>query len=579
MELNDIFLEAYLSVAERYHALMVSRDTGVLCQAGAELARWVLNTDVAWCAELVGNELVISGYTGLRGPEMARSWRLPLGSGIGGWVAQEGRVAVIRDYLHDPRRLSPVKSIIDSEELRSGIVAPLRDGVHGDHVLGVVYVADRQLREFNTSEVQVTASLACDIGAALTKVRQERENQLCLSHLAQQLSKAERSLEVIGRITEMLANNSDLRAAMEIAVAHLGSEYFPIELSLLDEVGHELINVYSKNEVEDSTDLAEAVTEKLYSLVAGRRRLGLLRVKLGAELDELHAAVVKQLASLFVLELLHQRSSLDVELQLHSSVLDDLLKGNINEKDAVARAALIGLNLHSPHFVAAVGGYVGSHTGIPPVLTKPVVEAVASAAQRHYPHPLITVHDGVAYIVLESSDRLYQESTVTLETLVRTASSLAGGMGLSAGVGRLCLSPTDFAESARDALLALEVARTQPHENKVVNTEDLGSYAVLAHSISSKVLESLHDKVLAPLIQADKRGHDYLTTLNTYLARNLHLKETAAVLHVHVNTLRYRLRKIEELIGMDLRSSEDRFLLELALHVDKVRRSTISLDR
>ncbi|MCL6095648.1 MAG: helix-turn-helix domain-containing protein, partial [Actinobacteria bacterium] len=105
------------------------------------------------------------------------------------------------------------------------------------------------------------------------------------------------------------------------------------------------------------------------------------------------------------------------------------------------------------------------------------------------------------------------------------------------------------------------------------------SYAVLAHSISSKVLESLHDKVLAPLIQADKRGHDYLTTLNTYLARNLHLKETAAVLHVHVNTLRYRLRKIEELIGMDLRSSEDRFLLELALHVDKVRRSTISLDR
>jgi sugar diacid utilization regulator len=458
-------------------------------------------------------------------------------------------------------------------------VAPLRDGVHGDHVLGVVYVADRQLREFNTSEVQVTASLACDIGAALTKVRQERENQLCLSHLAQQLSKAERSLEVIGRITEMLANNSDLRAAMEIAVAHLGSEYFPIELSLLDEVGHELINVYSKNEVEDSTDLAEAVTEKLYSLVAGRRRLGLLRVKLGAELDELHAAVVKQLASLFVLELLHQRSSLDVELQLHSSVLDDLLKGNINEKDAVARAALIGLNLHSPHFVAAVGGYVGSHTGIPPVLTKPVVEAVASAAQRHYPHPLITVHDGVAYIVLESSDRLYQESTVTLETLVRTASSLAGGMGLSAGVGRLCLSPTDFAESARDALLALEVARTQPHENKVVNTEDLGSYAVLAHSISSKVLESLHDKVLAPLIQADKRGHDYLTTLNTYLARNLHLKETAAVLHVHVNTLRYRLRKIEELIGMDLRSSEDRFLLELALHVDKVRRSTISLDR
>ncbi len=80
---------------------------------------------------------------------------------------------------------------------------------------------------------------------------------------------------------------------------------------------------------------------------------------------------------------------------------------------------------------------------------------------------------------------------------------------------------TDFAESARDALLALEVARTQPHENKVVNTEDLGSYAVLAHSISSKVLESLHDKVLAPLIQADKRGHDYLTTLNTYLARSL----------------------------------------------------------
>jgi DNA-binding PucR family transcriptional regulator len=52
-----------------------------------------------------------------------------------------------------------------------------------------------------------------------------------------------------------------------------------------------------------------------------------------------------------------------------------------------------------------------------------------------------------------------------------------------------------------------------------------------------------------------------------YLASDRRLERTANDLHVHPNTVRYRLTKIQEMLGVSLRDVEERFLLELALRV------------
>jgi DNA-binding PucR family transcriptional regulator len=76
---------------------------------------------------------------------------------------------------------------------------------------------------------------------------------------------------------------------------------------------------------------------------------------------------------------------------------------------------------------------------------------------------------------------------------------------------------------------------------------------------------------LEPLLRADReKGSEYVKTLDAYLAADRHLERTAARLHVHVNTLRNRLEKIQKLLGVDLYDVDARFLLELALRVHAV---------
>ena len=60
---------------------------------------------------------------------------------------------------------------------------------------------------------------------------------------------------------------------------------------------------------------------------------------------------------------------------------------------------------------------------------------------------------------------------------------------------------------------------------------------------------------------------DYVATLGAYLAAFGDIATAAATMNVHSNTLRYRLKRIGEITGVDLARPVDRFMLELAWHL------------
>jgi len=81
-------------------------------------------------------------------------------------------------------------------------------------------------------------------------------------------------------------------------------------------------------------------------------------------------------------------------------------------------------------------------------------------------------------------------------------------------------------------------------------------------------LEAMVDDALGPLLEADAAGgSEYVKTLDAYLATDRHLERAAESLHVHPNTVRYRLAKVQEALRVNLRDVDDRFVLELALRV------------
>ncbi|MFC6881265.1 PucR family transcriptional regulator [Actinomadura yumaensis] len=101
------------------------------------------------------------------------------------------------------------------------------------------------------------------------------------------------------------------------------------------------------------------------------------------------------------------------------------------------------------------------------------------------------------------------------------------------------------------------------------------SYALLLASVPERTRCSFRDRMLGPLEEYDsERRAELLHTLEVFLSCSGSWSRTATRLHVHVNTLRYRIRRIEDLTGRDLGTLEDRVDFFLALRATRPARTS-----
>jgi len=102
----------------------------------------------------------------------------------------------------------------------------------------------------------------------------------------------------------------------------------------------------------------------------------------------------------------------------------------------------------------------------------------------------------------------------------------------------------------------------------VVTSDEVASHELLLASVPDSVLRSFRDRLLGPLLAYDQRHRaELLPTLREFLACSGSWNACAARMYVHVNTVRYRIRRIEELTGRDLSCLDDQVDFFLALRI------------
>lgn len=102
--------------------------------------------------------------------------------------------------------------------------------------------------------------------------------------------------------------------------------------------------------------------------------------------------------------------------------------------------------------------------------------------------------------------------------------------------------------------------------------EVLDSREVLLGCVPEAVRRSFRDRLLGPLADYDARHHaELLPTLRSFLACDGSWTACAGRMYVHVNTVRYRIGRIEALTGRDLSALPDRvdFFLALDIHDER----------
>jgi purine catabolism regulator len=228
-------------------------------------------------------------------------------------------------------------------------------------------------------------------------------------------------------------------------------------------------------------------------------------------------------------------------------LLNDLLDEQRAKEVSPERLELFGFGAKGPWRVAllTVGG-----------ARDEAVRLVAnSAASTGTPH-LLGLHHGHVALVVEGDGELLEAWTANLA---------AAGVPVRAALGRAVESPSRLVDSRGDALLALDfLDRTGAAPGRVLRFEDFELVDALLSATDPAELQARVDLVLDPL-----RDHpQLLETLVTYLSADQNVNAAAEALHVHPNSLRYRLGRVEELLGRSVRSPATLADLYVALRAE-----------
>ncbi|HYH27900.1 MAG TPA: PucR family transcriptional regulator ligand-binding domain-containing protein [Actinomycetota bacterium] len=276
----------------------------------------------------------------------------------------------------------------------------------------------------------------------------------------------------------------------------------------------------------------------------GGRVDGFLVLGTRHRMGQLERLAASHALSLLAIEFDKNASIATAERRFRGDLLDALVSGSLSEADASAGLARFGFRPSDRVRVVALDPG--------PVLEPvPLVEEIVS---RLTPAFLSSPReDAVVLLVPEGAD----------PNVIRDAVASRLGAQVMAGIGSP-VAPIAVSRSVREARHALRIAAAEG--KPIADFRSLGTYRLLLTLQDPDALRAFADAVLDPLDRYDsEHGGELISSLRAFLEHNARWEAAAAALYVHRHTLRYRMRKVEELTGRDLDSSRDRMEFWLAL--------------
>jgi PucR family transcriptional regulator, purine catabolism regulatory protein len=139
------------------------------------------------------------------------------------------------------------------------------------------------------------------------------------------------------------------------------------------------------------------------------------------------------------------------------------------------------------------------------------------------------------------------------------------------GISRVVDDITGIPEAYEQARTCVRVARQVDGPGSAAQFDRLGVHRLLSLVPATAELRSFLDETLGELAGPDAAARDLRRTLEVLLETNLNVAETARRLHFHYNTLRYRIGKLERILGPFTEDADLRLALALALRIMPMR--------
>jgi len=320
-----------------------------------------------------------------------------------------------------------------------------------------------------------------------------------------------------------------------------------------------------ENHIEPLDIAIDETSYHLYPIVNEGIPIGFFVVELHRPLQALDTVVLEQGGALVALKMVNTYSITDMHYKKSYDFFNELLQYK-EPNLLIEKSKEFGLKPEKPFFVVILQlkELVRNTKNRETYLRRLIVSIIKELG--HSDNLLFGFHDKVTIIIHASTEEKQEIIVRKLKSSINwwkiNYSSYVIG-----GVGRLYTGLANVAKSTEEANKSLSYLINRDITG-LLKYESIGINRLFLNQ-QSKDIEQFIEEVLSPLQTPKALASDLELTLRTYIAANRSTSITAERLHIHPNTLYHRLKKIEEILSVELNDPNDWLTLLLACHLSE----------
>ncbi len=297
-----------------------------------------------------------------------------------------------------------------------------------------------------------------------------------------------------------------------------------------------------------------ALAQPVISPGGGPPQAWVVIVRDSGGLGDFERLILQQAVTVVALELMRRSVARETERRLAGDVLAGALGGRLDPSELRRRLEPFGIGDQAAVLVFELDD---------PLAAEPALErALAADACPAVVAPHASGSRELLCAIVDAADR----DPVDLALDARRA--LIKERGSVRAAASRPAPPEELRHSFHEARCALEAtAFSQDNgESEVASWRDLGAFTLLLSIQDDEALQLYCDSVLGPIEEGDEEyGGELLRSLEAFIEQNGQWERAARQVYCHRHTLRYRMRRVEELTGRDLSRAHDRIEFWLAL--------------
>jgi sugar diacid utilization regulator len=297
----------------------------------------------------------------------------------------------------------------------------------------------------------------------------------------------------------------------------------------------------------------------------------------GHVFDEMDMISLERTALICALQFLNERTAIETEQRVKGEFLNELLMENPDVEKLSYRMKLMGYDLDKSHFVF-VFNLQGSGKSQTPNQQSFLMD-FRKRLEDAIHNLLITygrsffVSSRIDKVIALIPEEMIRETKLDPKSfgvlLMNRVSANYSDFKITLGISSQCKGIHAFRNGYHEAEKAIGMARTGKMKSDVILFEELGTLGkILLHAKDEHELEKFAMGMLKDLVNYDrKNGGELLRTLYHYFQEQGNIHRTARAMMISIGAVRYRLRRIHEICGLDLSQSRDFYNTHLAIQI------------